>query len=461
MHLISRFEGLRATYRTLKVICTALTSILEKIQLDIKQTETTVVTSAMHHGLMLLPEEIFMRIIDISCAQTEEQFRRKEMNDVIRRFSLVSWRFRRAVENTPSFWTRIDNQYCLKPGFEIRVARARNAPLVARLDFRWDMRRGDQFSMFSQISLFKDRFQQLDIRLSHTVRFALLPFLVLPNVSNVKLRLPDSHRSHRSIDWIYDRWTFPNVRSLETLISIPSSHARTSLTTVILRSHNSNTDEVRWYERLMNFLRATPNVESLTLDLSLCMAPEDGALTPIVMQHLSVIHVYNLKNCKPGMFGRLRRILASLKTPNIDTCAFTLNLTDAAGLEAASGGMEATIPEVTKLSIAVSITLETSHLKALIKPFCGVKKLELDVSEVPEKLCGLDSNLELDQLRHVVLVRRPVCRSWIQHSEFRFLTSHWDRLNITFQDNISEMGTLVDAEQLLLQVTQCLDCLAV
>ena len=389
----------------------------------------------MHHGLMSLPEEIFMHIIDMSCAQTEKQFGRKGMNDVITRLSLVSWRFRHAVGNTSSFWARIDNQYCLKSGFESRVARARNAPLVGHLDFRWDMRYWDQFSMFSQISLFKDRFQQLDIWLSHTLRFTL-PSLVLPNVSDVRLRLPSYNRSHRYIDWIYDRWTFPNVRSLETVQSIPSSHVRTSLTSVILRSHNSNTDEVRWYEKLMNFLRATPNVESLTLDLSLCMAPGDGDFASIVMQRLSVIHVYNPKNCKPGMFVRLRRVLASLKTPNIDTCAFTLHLNDAAGLEAASGAMEVTIPEVTKLSIAASIPLETSHLEAFIKAFSGVRELELDAPEVLGKLRGLDSNLGLDQLRFVVLDRRFMSQGRAQHGESRSLTQHSDTLKITFQDII-------------------------
>ena len=48
----------------------------------------------MHHGLLSLPDEIFLYVLEIAFAETERRFGRKEVNALIEQLSLVSRKFR-------------------------------------------------------------------------------------------------------------------------------------------------------------------------------------------------------------------------------------------------------------------------------------------------------------------------------------------------------------------------------
>ncbi|KAL5529863.1 hypothetical protein ACEPAF_6120 [Sanghuangporus sanghuang] len=419
---------MRTSFRMIKDIRNSLESILGNVQQTIQEMESMVVPPSIHYGLMSLPEEIFMHIVDMACAETENNFGRDEMDTLIKQLSLVSWNFRRAVVNTISFWTRIDNRYCLGRGFGNRIARTRNAPLVMHID----LQAGRDRARIVAISLLKDRCQQLDARLppNAVADFSLIQF---PNLDSVKLSFPYHNESNR---WFYDKCMFPNIRSLESISAIPSSHPRANLTTVELKAGGSYAVGVHWYERLMGFLSCAPSIRSLSLELDICAATESGDLMSVSMPCVTSISIYHRNNFKQGMLQRLHRILASLEMPNILDCDFSLYLTNNRELETALDSMREKIPEVTTLTIVAPFNLEAVHLKELIKPFARIRKLALDAPQVTDALQGLDSDLELNQLHSVVLGRRFLRRSWAQHGEFQSLANHADALKITFENTV-------------------------
>ncbi|KAL5507690.1 hypothetical protein ACEPAH_5308 [Sanghuangporus vaninii] len=421
---------MRTSFRMIKNVRDSLESILSNVQQTIQEMGSMVVPPSLHYGLMSLPEEIFMHIVDMACAETENDFGRDEMDTLIKQLSLVSWNFRHAAENTISFWTRIDNRYCLRRGFGNRIARTRNAPLVMHIDLQAAGR--NCMRIVTQISLLRDRCQQLDARLPPNAVTGF-PLIQFPNLDSVKASFPYHDESNR---WFYDKCIFPNIRSLESTSAIPSSHPRAYLTTVELKAGGSYAVGVHWYERLMGFLSCAPSIRSLSLELDICAATESRDLMPVSMPFVTSISIYHRNSFRQGMLQRLHRILASLEMPNILDCDFSLYLTNNRELETALDSMLEKIPEVTTLTIVAPFNLEAVHLKELIKPFARIKKLALDAPQVTDALQDLDSDLELNQLRSVVLGRRFLRRSWAQHGEFQSLANHADALKITFENTV-------------------------
>ncbi|KAL5487477.1 hypothetical protein ACEPAI_5585 [Sanghuangporus weigelae] len=421
---------MRTSFRMIKDVRDSLESFLDNVQQTIKEMETMVVPPSIHYGLMSLPEEIFMHIVDMACAETENNFGRDEMDTLIKRLSLVSWKFQHAVGNTISFWTRIDNRYCLGRGFGNRIARTRNAPLVMHIDLQAAGRY--RVRIVTQISLLQGRCQRLDARLPPDA-VAGFPLLQFTSLDSVKLFFPYHDESNR---WFYDKCMFPNIRSLESISAIPSSHPRANLTTVELKAGGSYAVDVHWYERLMGFLNCAPSIRSLSVELDICAATESGELISVNMPCVTSISIYHRNNFKQGMLQRLHRILASLEMPNVLDCDFSLYLTNNRELETALDSMREKIPEVTTLTIVAPFNLEAVYLKELVKPFARIRKLAIDAPQVTDALQGLDSDLELNQLRSVVLGRLFLRRSWAQHGEFHSLATHADELKITFESTV-------------------------
>ncbi|OCB89403.1 hypothetical protein A7U60_g3379 [Sanghuangporus baumii] len=370
--------------------------------------------------LMSLPNETFMEIVELLRADSEEKFGRKKMDQLVKQLSSISRGFRRAVLGIPAFWTTIENNYCLREGFEERIARSRNRPLAVHIH----LTPKNVDDVMSPIFSLKNRWRELRANLHGDV---VLPLMnrasskeIFPRVEFVHLAFNTDKDWHMERFW--QAWEFPKATIVELDTSrLPPAGRLPEMTTFNLRTFYYRERIIGSYvAELAALLSTAPHLDSFTLQLAFCRELEDDLVTaelPSITSFSLSNFEKRVKNQWPLISGTepLCQILLSLRMPNLKYFRLTLYVQDRRELEEWLESVAAVAEElrsVTSLSMISELVFESDTLIELLAPFSNIRKLELDVPDLRESLRGLESSLNLARLCSVVLCGQSIERDW-------------------------------------------------
>ncbi|KAL5507681.1 hypothetical protein ACEPAH_5299 [Sanghuangporus vaninii] len=370
--------------------------------------------------LMSLPNETFMEIIELLCADSEEKIGRKKMDQLVKQLSSISRGFRRAVLGTPAFWTTIDNNYCLREGFEERIARSQNRPLAIHIYLT--VKNVDD--VMSPIFPVKNRWRELRASLNGDV---VLPLMnrasskeIFPRVESVRLAFNTDKDWH--VDRFWQEWEFPKATTVELGTSrLPPAGRFTGMTTFNLRTFYYSWRLIGSYvAELAALLSAAPHLDSFTLQLASCRELEDDPVTA-ELPNITSFSLSNFekreKDQQPRISGTepLCLILLALRMPNLRYFRLTLYVQDRGKLEEWLESAAAIVEElrsVTSLLIISELPFDSDTLIELLTPFSNITELKLDVPELRESLRGLESSLNLARLCSIDLSEHSIERDW-------------------------------------------------
>ncbi|KAL5498606.1 hypothetical protein ACEPAH_1960 [Sanghuangporus vaninii] len=375
--------------------------------------------SSSHAAFILsLPYETILQIVEILCIGSIEEEGRQKMDLLIKQLSSVCRIFRQAVINTPEFWTRVDNSYCFRDGFEDRIARSKNRPLTVHLTMRDEISKDGRYydKIFAPILSFRDRWQDFRLKFE-TADWEIEEedqLLVFPGLETLFVDF-----GQQSTFELFMKWKFPNVTNLELINgSGPSPGSFRHLTSFRLELNGEFADsddhlfDDELYEYLMEFIATAPRLEQLHLRLAYC--PERVRKERLQSPHFPNLKSFYLSNHDVRTIGdewmhgsaHLCQILSMMTLPDIEDFHLCLYLVTEAELlnwlEEASSALES-LSKVTWLTIIADFIFSVDSLRVLLSPFLTIRKLELDVACMSETLRKLEENLELNCLRSFVL----------------------------------------------------------
>ncbi|KAL5527977.1 hypothetical protein ACEPAG_6778 [Sanghuangporus baumii] len=368
--------------------------------------------------LMSLPNETFQEIIELLRVDSEEKFGREKMDQLVKRLSSVSRGFRRAVLGTPTFWTTIDNNYCLRDGFEERIERSRNRPLAVRIHLTVQ----NVNDVMSPIFPLKNRWRELSANLCGDVIPSLLNCTsskeIFSRVEVVRL----AFGTDKDIENFWLVWRFPKATTVELdTTRLPAIERLPEMTTFNLRTFYYCYQYRGCYiAELALLLSAAPHLDSFTLQLAFCreLEPDLGTV------ELPSITSFSLSNFEKRVKDQchlvsgtepLCQILLSLRMPNLKDFRLTLYIEHRIQLkewlESAVDVVEE-LRSVTSLSIISELVFGSGTLIELLSPFSNIHELKFDVPELRETLRGLESSLNLARLCSVSLTGQSIERDW-------------------------------------------------
>ncbi|KAL5487467.1 hypothetical protein ACEPAI_5575 [Sanghuangporus weigelae] len=370
--------------------------------------------------LMSLPNETFMDIIELLRTDSEDKFGRKKMDQLVKQLSSVSRGFRQAVLDTPTFWTTIDNNYCLREGFEERIARSRNKPLAVRIHLTVQ-NVGD---VMSPIFPLKNRWRELRANLCGDVIPSLLNCTsskeIFSRVEFVRLAFGTDKDGHIEHFWL--AWRFPKATTVELdTTRLPAIERLPEMTTFNLRTfYYCYQFRGCYVAELALLLSAAPHLDSFTLQLAFCreLEPDLGTV------ELPSITSFSLSNFEKRVKDQwhlvsgtepLCQILLSLRMPNLKDFRLTLYVAHRIQLKEwleSAADVAEELRSVTSLSIISDLVFESGTLIELLSPFSNIHELKFDVPELRETLRGLESSLNLARLCSVFLTGQSIERDW-------------------------------------------------
>ncbi|KAL5507699.1 hypothetical protein ACEPAH_5317 [Sanghuangporus vaninii] len=413
-----KFEETRRCLKHLEGRQTALESFSYIVGEKVRTVEETVFQASRHRERISLPDEILihMHVIDMVCAETEKHFGRKEIDDLIKNLSLVSRRFRYAVLNTLSLWTRIDNRYCLKDGLGYRIARTANKPLDLHIDLSSEIVSSQREAITRQIVPLKDRWQHLrasfagrHLKASKAGRiFGMdreMCRLDIPHLESAHIHFSSMHSYYE----VFNIWNFMPIKTLELVAAVPPAGQYHKLTTFRLKVNSYS------YHRLMTFLSCAPNLGHLSLDLCAWSIIRSKDQVPVSLPRLSTLSLSNHDDFDGGNDYDMRPattylclILASMRIPNVKDLRLCLRLDGEFYfyylIETLTDRVRDAFHAVTGLCITLYFTIvDEDAIKRFFALFPNVQELGLDIPDVLETIRDLHSGLGLNQLRSLVL----------------------------------------------------------
>ncbi|KAL5507682.1 hypothetical protein ACEPAH_5300 [Sanghuangporus vaninii] len=382
---------------------------------------------------MSLPTEIFEEIIKILCADSREEVGRRKTDLLIGRLSRVSKEFRESVLNTEAFWTRIDDMYCVRDGFEERLARSKNEPLSVHIDLgRRGLLQRVMHKALSRILLLKHRWQEFSTRFfSNAGQIADdYPQMEFPILESLLLEFTPEDRS----DKFFQQWKFPSTTVLELVDAIPPPGLFDGLVTFRLETiYAYSKREGQFYEHLIDFLKTTPHLEHLSLKLSYCTLPFRDALSGVHLPNVTKLVLSNYDTSISGDdwerrhgTGHLCQILSSLEIPKLENFHLYLYLADEdriiSWFEHMSSVTEA-LRCTTWLSVVSEFRVDKASLERLLVPFREVRMLELDIPGIRETLESIDSTIRFDHLQSLIFAGQAKENDWDGKEEARKLVA--------------------------------------
>ena len=361
---------------------------------------------------MSLPTEIFEEIIRILCDDSREEIGRQRMDLLIARLSLVSREFRQAVLNTEAFWTRVNDMYCVRTGFEERLERSKGEPLSVHIDLG---RRGLLHQLMRKGLLrmlpVAHRWREFSTRISgNATRLADdYPHREFLNLQYLHLEFHPQEGS----DKLFQQWRFTNLVVLELVDAIPPPCLFSKLIVFRLDTiHAYSHLEDGLLDRLVCFLQSTPHLKHLSLKLSYCSLPYPGTLQTACLPNLTEFVLSNYDRSICGVdwemrhgTGHLCQILSSLVMPMVEDLHLYLYFVNEQRLfdwfEYAASAPRS-LGAVTSLSVASEFKVESQSFERLLSPFSNVGKLELDLPEMRDTISGMVEMRKFEQLRALV-----------------------------------------------------------
>ncbi|KAL5529870.1 hypothetical protein ACEPAF_6127 [Sanghuangporus sanghuang] len=408
--------------------------------------EETVLQASRHRGRISLPDEILIHVIDMACAEAEKHFGRKEIDDLIKNLSLVSRRFRYAVLNTLSLWTRIDNRYCLKDGFGYRIARTANKPLNLHIDLSSGVSSSQREAIIQHIAPLKDRWQHLRASFAGRI-FGVdreMCRLDIPHLESAHLHLSSMHNfsSMHSCHEVFETWNFMVIKTLELVDAVPPAGQYRKLTTFRLKVNSYG------YYGLLTFLSCAPNLEHPSLDLGTRSFTRSIDQVPVSLPRLSSLSLSNHDDFDGGndydmspATTYLRLILASMRIPNVKNLRLCLRLYGEFYfyylIETSTDRVRDTFHAVTGLFITLHFTIvDEDAIKRFFALLPNVQELGLDIPDVLETIRDLDSGLGLDQLRSLTLGKSVQPYDCGEENALCNLTRSVDDLNVEWKNPV-------------------------
>ncbi|KAL5507685.1 hypothetical protein ACEPAH_5303 [Sanghuangporus vaninii] len=352
-------------------------------------------------GLMSLPNETIVEIIESALVDIQDEVGRAKTDQLIKQLSSISRLFRQAVLGTPAFWTRIDNNYFLKGGFEKRLARTRNHLLSAHIGLDSENAK----LILSRLLPLQDHIGELRANLALSL-FSMHGFeeASFPCLHYLSLKFGGTAPSV-----FYDSWRYPKARIVELYGPItPPCPGSFPEITVLKLFPSRYSSAPSFSNAFLKFLNATCYLNSLTFQTPLSYSyndlwrMEDFAITKL--PSVSTLHLSNYDSgANSSLCGVtcLCRILKSLRMPILEEFHLCLYLTEKQALTQwlnAQAHMEEVLQSVTSFSIISRLALGGSSLTQLLAPFSNIRALELRVRGVESTLAGLGSGIGLNKL---------------------------------------------------------------
>ncbi|KAL5527972.1 hypothetical protein ACEPAG_6773 [Sanghuangporus baumii] len=367
-----------------------------------KTTRETSHQPTVEAGLMSLPNETIVEIIESALVDIQDEVGREKTDQLIKQLSSISTLFRQAVLGTPAFWTRIDSNYFLKGDFEKRLARTRNHLLSAHIDLDSDNAK----IILSRLLPLQDRVEELRANLRLSL-FSMHGFeeANFPSLRHLNLKADGTEES----SVFYDSWRYPNARIVELYGPVtPPRPGCFPEITVLKLTPSRYSSAPSFSNALLGFLNATCYLKSLTLQTPLSYSYNDLWRTDdFAITELPSVSTFHLSNYEAGANSSLCgvtslcRMLKSLKMPILEEFHLCLYLTEKQALTQwldAQTHMEEVLQNVTSLSIISRLALGSSSLIQILAPFSNIRALELRVRGVESTLAGLDLKIGLDKL---------------------------------------------------------------
>ncbi|OCB87169.1 hypothetical protein A7U60_g5684 [Sanghuangporus baumii] len=352
-------------------------------------------------GLMSLPNETIVEIIESALVDTQDELGRAKTDQLIKQLSSISRLFRQAILGTPTFWTRIDNNYFLKGGFEKRLERTKNHLLSVHIDLDSENAK----LILSRLLPLQDRIGELRANLALSL-FSMHGFeeANFRCLHYLNLKIDGSASSV-----FYDNWRYPSARIVELYgpITPPRPGSFPEITALkVFPSRYSSAPS--FSNAFLRFLNATCYLNSLTFQTPLSYSYNDlWLMDDFAITELPSVSTFHLSNYEAGANSSLCgvtslcRILKSLRMPILEEFHLCLYLTEKQALTQwlnAQAHMEEVLQSVTSFSIISRLALGSSSLTQILAPLSNIRALELRVRGVESTLAGLDLRIGLDKL---------------------------------------------------------------
>ena len=383
-----------------------------------------------------LPDELLLSIFDALSTDANKSLRRHEVNRLIRRLSLVSRRFRYAVINTASFWTKIDHPYCEKGGFETRLSRTKGAPLSIDMTGIEDMVPVKREEGLSRMMKLESRWQHLRARFGHMGWDEIVEGTSgreFPGIETAHLHFSP----FGSGETFFDEWKFPNLISLRTHNAIPPLAMYRNLAELNISINRAWLYEQQRHEMLLEALKRTPRIERLSLHLAGRLA-QTSVPIPICLPsltHLSISNYYEPRVCSRSEGNALHVVhfLESLEMPKLQDLRVALFFSDEQRLDGwlnAEQRIRDPLLSASEATIITEFRLDRDSMRQLIPMFPNVRQLRLDTVRTLETLKSLNCLFWLRNLESLQTVRWPgESRARFQREDLRIFSDDASVIN--------------------------------
>ena len=387
-----------------------------------------------------VPDELLLSIFDALSTDANKSLRRHEVNRLIRRLSLVCKRFRRAVIDTTSFWTKIDHPYCRKGGFETRLSRTKGAPLSIDMTGIEDMVPVEREEGLNRMMNLGSRWQCLRARFGHMGWED-----VLEGFSGREFPGLETAHLHFSpfgfAEAFFDEWKFPNLVSLRTHNAIPPLTMYRGLSELNISVNRTWLYEEQHHEKLLESLKCVPRLERLSLhlagNLTQTSAPVPVPLPSLVFLSISNYYDPTASSQREGSALHVAHFLESLQMPKVQDLRVALVFPDESRLDSwldAEQRIRDALLTVTETTIVTEFRLDRDFMRRLLPMFPNVRQLRLDTVRTLETLKSLNYYFWLRKLESVQTVRWPgESKAHFQREDLRIFS---DDASVICWDNI-------------------------
>ena len=325
---------------------------------EIREVEQSVLPASRHHGLALLPDEVFLQILDV--LGNLYQYDTHMQGQAICTLSVVSRRFRDGLLSTPSFWTywsvpSLSASSALTQKF---IQRSTNCEIILDTgNNTYPKVRSslEEIALFLRSRPFEENIDRVvEMRLdaftagaAFTAGFGLKPcaFKTLKTLVVVGSGVYDqtvstvTSRQIWSISPVFDFWTFPAIKNLSIIGTIPPLHHFQGVTRLILG-----------------------HLEGVVLTVFRSLSAGLSQISGLLHLELKGFNIGPKQNVS---FGEIDTIVDSFELPSVTAfSASTSSCTAEPHLRLLMSKLR--LPRVSKLRIEISGDLSNGENKALL-----------------------------------------------------------------------------------------------